>query len=94
MSLGVASVLLGSYFVGGSLVQAEEISGGAESSLVVGAEEKPPVASIEIVPTNEKNNVIAPDAHQVENSVAPQVVPATTALPPQDNPAEEVEVGS
>ncbi|HEM6288875.1 TPA: leucine-rich repeat protein [Streptococcus suis] len=83
LSLGVASVLLGSFFVGGSVVQAEEISGGAESSLVVGAEEKPPVASTEIVAVSEGDSV-----------VAPQAVPATTALPSQDNPAEEVEVGS
>ncbi|HFI0644478.1 TPA: leucine-rich repeat protein [Streptococcus suis] len=94
LSLGVASVLLGSFFVGGSVVQAEEISGGAESSLVVGAEEKPPVASTEIVPVSEGDSVVSPDAHQVENSVAPQAVPATTALPSQDNPAEEVEAGS
>ncbi|HEM5069683.1 TPA: leucine-rich repeat protein [Streptococcus suis] len=94
LSLGVASVLLGSFFVGGSVVQAEEISGGAESSLVVGAEEKPPVASTEIVPVSEGDSVVASDEHQVEDSVASQAVPATTALPSQDNPAEEVGVGS
>ncbi|HFI0507740.1 TPA: leucine-rich repeat protein [Streptococcus suis] len=93
LSLGVASVLLGSFFIGGNVVQAEEISGGAESSLVVGAEEKPPVASTEIVPASEGDSVVAPDERQVEDSVASQAVPATAALPPQDNPAEEVGVG-
>ncbi|CYU74511.1 LPXTG-motif cell wall anchor domain protein [Streptococcus suis] len=93
LSLGVASVLLGSFFVGGSVVQAEEISGGAESSLVVGAEEKPPVASTEIVPVSEGDSVVAPDDHQVENSVAPQAVPASATVTPQDRPAEEVEAG-
>ncbi|HFU3982293.1 TPA: leucine-rich repeat protein [Streptococcus suis] len=93
LSLGVASVLLGSFFIGGNVVQAEEISGGAESSLVVGAEEKPPVASTEIVPASEGDSVVAPDERQVEDSVASQAVPATTALPSQDNPAEEVGVG-
>ncbi|NQN54368.1 leucine-rich repeat protein [Streptococcus suis] len=94
LSLGVASVLLGSFVIGGNVVQAEEISGGAESSLVVGAEEKPPVASTEIVPASEGDSVVAPDERQVEDSVASQAVPATTALPSQDNPAEEVGVGS
>ncbi|MGQ7657706.1 YSIRK signal domain/LPXTG anchor domain surface protein [Streptococcus suis] len=94
LSLGVASVLLGSFFIGGNVVQAEEISGGAESSQVVGAEEKPPVASTEIVPASEEDSVVAPDERQVEDSVASQAVPATTALPSQDNPAEEVGVGS
>lgn len=94
LSLGVASVLLGSFFIGGNVVQAEEISGGAESSLVVGAEEKPPVASTEIVPASEGDSVVAPDERQVEDSVASQAVPATAALPPQDNPAEEVGVGT
>ncbi|HEP1818309.1 TPA: leucine-rich repeat protein [Streptococcus suis] len=94
LSLGVVSVLLGSFFIGGNVVQAEEISGGAESSLVVGAEEKPPVASTEIVPVSEGDSVVVPDEHQVEDSVAPQAVPATTALPSQDNPAEEVGVDS
>ncbi|HFI0577647.1 TPA: leucine-rich repeat protein [Streptococcus suis] len=94
LSLGVASVLLGSFFIGGNVVQAEEISGGAESSLVVGAEEKPPVVSTEIVPASEGDSVVAPDERQVEDSVASQAVPATTALPSQDNPAEEVGVGS
>ncbi|HEM3181410.1 TPA: leucine-rich repeat protein, partial [Streptococcus suis 89-5259] len=94
LSLGVASVLLGSFFVGGSVVQAEEISGGAESSLVVGAEEKPPVASTEIVPVSEGDSVVAPDVHQVENSVAPQAVPASATVTPQDRPAEEVGVDS
>ncbi|HFI0114156.1 TPA: YSIRK-type signal peptide-containing protein, partial [Streptococcus suis] len=94
LSLGVASVLLGSFFIGGNVVQAEEISGGAESSLVVGAEEKPPVASTEIVPASEGDSVVAPDERQVEDSIASQAVPATAALPPQDNPAEEVGVGS
>ncbi|HEM6309235.1 TPA: YSIRK-type signal peptide-containing protein [Streptococcus suis] len=94
LSLGVASVLLGSFFIGGNVVQAEEISGGAESSLVVGAEEKPPVASTEIVPVSEGDSVVVPDEHQVEDSVAPQAVPATTVLPSQDNPAEEVGVDS
>ncbi|HEM6081809.1 TPA: leucine-rich repeat protein [Streptococcus suis] len=94
LSLGVASVLLGSFFIGGNVVQAEEISGGAESSLVVGAEEKPPVASTEIVSASEGDSVVAPDERQVEDSVAPQAVPATAALPPQDNPAEEVGVGT
>ncbi|HFU4192482.1 TPA: leucine-rich repeat protein, partial [Streptococcus suis] len=94
LSLGVASVLLGSFFVGGSVVQAEEISGGAESSLVVGAEEKPPVASTEIAPVSEGDSVVAPDAHQVEDSVAPQAVPASATVTPQDGPAEEVEAGS
>ncbi|MGU8044015.1 VWA domain-containing protein [Streptococcus suis] len=94
LSLGVASVLLGSFFIGGNVVQAEEISGGAESSLVVGAEEKPPVASTEIVPASEGDSVVASDEHQVEDSVTSQAVPATAALPPQDNPAEEVGVGS
>ncbi len=94
LSLGVASVLLGSLFIGGNVVQAEEISGGAESSMVVGAEEKPPVASTEIVPASEGDSVVAPDERQVEDSVASQAVPATTALPSQDNPAEEVGVGS
>ncbi|HHT7733789.1 TPA: leucine-rich repeat protein [Streptococcus suis] len=94
LSLGVASVLLGSFFIGGNVVQAEEISGGAESSLVVGAEEKPPVASTEIVPASEGDSVVISDEHQVEDSIASQAVPATTALPSQDNPAEEVGVGS
>ncbi|HFI0451273.1 TPA: leucine-rich repeat protein [Streptococcus suis] len=94
LSLGVASVLLGSFFIGGNVVQAEEISVGAESSLVVGAEEKPPVASTEIVPASEGDSVVAPDERQVEDSVASQAVPATTALPSQNNPAEEVGVGS
>ncbi|HEM3716416.1 TPA: leucine-rich repeat protein [Streptococcus suis] len=94
LSLGVASVLLGSLFIGGNVVQAEEISGGAESSLVVGAEEEPPVASTEIVPASEGDSVVAPDERQVEDSVASQAVPATAALPPQDNPAEEVGVGT
>ncbi|HFR3896583.1 TPA: leucine-rich repeat protein, partial [Streptococcus suis] len=94
LSFGVASVLLGSFFIGGNLVQAEEISGGAESSLVVGTEEKPPLATTEIVPVSEGDSVVAPDTHQVEDSVAPQAVPATTALPSQDNPAEEVGVDS
>ncbi|HFI0457403.1 TPA: leucine-rich repeat protein [Streptococcus suis] len=94
LSLGVASVLLGSFFIGGNVVQAEEISGGAESSLVVGAEEKPPVASTEIVPASEGDSVVAPDEHQVEDSITSQAVPATTALPSQDNPAEEVGIGS
>lgn len=94
LSLGVASVLLGSFFIGGNVVQAEEISGGAESSLVVGAEEKPPVAPTEIVPGSEGDSVVAPNERQVEDSVASQAVPATTALPSQDNPAEEVGVGS
>ncbi|WP_248049678.1 leucine-rich repeat protein [Streptococcus iners] len=94
LSLGVASVLLGSFFIGGDVVQAEEISGGAESSLVVGAEEKPPVASTEIVPASEGDSVVISDEHQVEDSIASQAVPATTALPSQDNPAEEVGVGS
>ncbi|HFI0135002.1 TPA: leucine-rich repeat protein [Streptococcus suis] len=94
LSLGVASVLLGSFFIGGNVVQAEEISGGAESSLVVGVEEKPPLASTEIVPVSEGDSVVAPDERQVEDPVAPQTVPATTALPSQDNPAEEVGVDS
>ncbi|HFI0159195.1 TPA: leucine-rich repeat protein [Streptococcus suis] len=94
LSLGVASVLLGSFFIGGNVVQAEEISGGAESSLVVGAEEKPPVASTDIVPASEGDSVVASDEHQVEDSIASQAVPATAALPPQDNLAEEVGVGS
>ncbi|HEM5209006.1 TPA: leucine-rich repeat protein [Streptococcus suis] len=94
LSLGVTSVLLGSFFIGGNVVQAEEISGGAESSLVVGAEEKPPVASTEIVPASEGDSIVASDEHQVEDSIASQAAPATTALPSQDNPAEEVGVGS
>ncbi|HFU4109571.1 TPA: leucine-rich repeat protein [Streptococcus suis] len=94
LSLGVASVLLGSFFIGGNVVQAEEISVGAESSLVVGAEEKPPVASTEIVPASEGDSVVISDEHQVEDSIASQAVPATAALPPQDNSAEEVGVGS
>ncbi|WP_105124496.1 leucine-rich repeat protein [Streptococcus suis] len=94
LSLGVASVLLGSLFIGGNVVQAEEISGGAESSLVVGAEEKPPVVSTEIVPASEGDSVVASDEHQVEDSAASQAVPATTTLPSQDNPSEEVGVGS